>query len=165
MTRTPRQTLKKVHVLSGLCVNVDLATSAEALRSCTEATGSNRHEEECVSITCLPSFVQERKPRIHQLPSKSFDDAQGGVRQLLARIEEPQQRHRSVDVIADQKINLLDVNWKLFHDFANSVNLETAPFKLPQLTVDVDLERQVNQDQVSGINTQLFALTRPKGSA
>ena len=102
---------------------------------------------------------------MHQRPSKSFDDAQGGVRQLLARIEEPQQRHRSVDDIADQKINLLDVNWKLFNDFANSVNLGTAPFKLPQRAVDVDLERQVNQDQASGINTQLFALTRPKGSA
>ena len=86
----------------------------------------------CVSITCLPSFVQERKPRIHQRPSKSFDDAQGGVRQLLARIEEPQQRHRSVDDIADQKINLLDVNWKLFNDFANSVKFGTAPFKLSQ---------------------------------
>ena len=100
---------------------------------------------------------------MHQRPSKSFDDAQGGVRQLLARIEEPQQRHRSVDDIADQKINLLDVNWKLFNDFANSVNLGTAPFKLPQRPVD--LERQVSQDQASGISTQVFDLTRPKSSA
>ena len=102
---------------------------------------------------------------MHQRPSKSFDGAQGGVRQLLARIEEPQQRHRSVDDIADQKINLLDVNWKLFNDFANSVNLGTAPFKLPPRPVDVDLERQVSQDQASGISTQVFDLTRPKSSA
>ena len=73
------------------------------------------------------------------------------MRQLLARIEESQQRHRSVDDAAHQKINLLDVNWKLFNDFANSVKFGTAPFKLPQRPVD--LERQVSQDQASGINT------------
>ena len=49
----------------------------------------------------------------------------------------------------------------LFNDFANSVKFGTVLFKLPQRPVD--LERQVSQDQASGINTQLFALARPKG--
>ncbi len=37
----------------------------------------------------------------------------------------------------------------LINDFANSVKFGTAPFKLPQRPVD--MERQVNQDQASGI--------------
>jgi hypothetical protein len=65
-------------------------------------------------------------------------------------------RHRGVDDIADHKIDLLNINWQLFNDFASTVNLQTPPFQLPRRKVDS--ERQVLQDQACGIVTQLFVL-------
>ena len=71
----------------------------------------------------------------------------------MDRIEEPHQRHRGV---ADHNVDLLNINWLLFNDFASRVNLETPPFQLPRRKVD--LERQVVQDQACGIVTRLFVL-------
>lgn len=107
----------------------------------------------CSDELCI-HILQPRKTTPRR--NKTFEDATDGVRQLLDRIEEPHQRHRGVDDIADHKIDLLNINWQLFNDFASTVNLQTPPFQLPRRKVDS--ERQVLQDQASGIVTQLFVL-------
>ena len=108
----------------------------------------------CSDELCI-HILQPRKTRTPRR-NKTLEDATDGVRQLLDRIEEPHQRHRGVDDIADHNIDLLNINWQLFNDFASRVNLETPPFQLPRRKVD--LERQVVQDQACGIVTRLFAL-------
>ena len=69
-------------------------------------------------------------------------------------MEAPHQRHRGVDEIADQKIDLLKVNWMLFHEFASRLDLAVPPFQVPQRKVN--LKQQVQEDARNGVSTKLF---------
>ena len=102
------------------------------------------------------SFVQPKKARSQPPPrrSKALDDAQNAATQVLDRMEAPHQRHRGVDDIADQKIDLLKVNWMLFHEFASRLDLEVPPFQVPERKVN--LKQQVQEDARNGVSTTLF---------
>ena len=83
--------------------------------------------------------MQPKKARSQPPPrrSKALDDAQNAATQVLDRMEAPHQRHRGVDDIADHKIDLLTVNWMLFHEFASRRDLAVPPFQLPRRKVDL----------------------------
>ena len=73
-------------------------------------------------------------------------------------MEAPHQRHRGVDEIADQKIDLLKVNWMLFHEFASRLDLAVPPFQVPPRKVN--LEQQVQEDARNGVSTTLFDVSK-----
>ncbi len=89
--------------------------------------------------------------------SKAFDDAQNAATQVLDRMEAPHQRHGGVDEIADQKIDLLKVNWMLFHEFASRSDLAVPPFQVPR---KVNLKQQVQEDARNGVSTTLFEVSK-----
>ena len=72
-------------------------------------------------------------------------------------MEAQHQRHRGVDEIADQKIDLLTVNWMLFHEFASRLDLEVPPFQVPR---KVNLKQQVQEDARNGVSTTLFDVSQ-----
>ena len=74
-------------------------------------------------------------------------------------MEAPHQRHRGVDEIADHKIDLLTVNWMLFHAFATRRDLAVPPFQLPRRE-KVDLKQQVEEDARNGVSTTLFNVSK-----
>ena len=90
--------------------------------------------------------------------SKALDNAQNAATQVLDRMEAPHQRHRGVDEIADHKIDLLTVNWMLFHEFASRRDLAVPPFQLPRRKVD--LKQQVEADARNGVSTTLFLVSK-----
>ena len=105
--------------------------------------------------------MQPKKARSHPPPprrSKALDDAQNAATQVLDRMEAQHQRHRGVDDIADHKIDLLTVNWMLFHEFASRRDLAVPPFQLPRR--QVDLVQQVKEDARNGVSTTLFTLSK-----
>ena len=69
-------------------------------------------------------------------------------------MEAPHQRHQGVYEIADHKIDLLTVNWMLFHEFASRRDLAVPPFQLPRRKVN--LAQQVEEDARNGVSTTLF---------
>ena len=73
-------------------------------------------------------------------------------------MEAPHQRHRGVDEIADHKIDLLKVNWMLFHEFATRLDLAVPPFQLPRR--QVNLVQQVEEDARNGVSTTLFNVSK-----
>jgi hypothetical protein len=104
--------------------------------------------------------MQPKKARSQPPPrrSKALDDAQNAATQVLDRMEAPHQRHRGVDEIADQKIDLLKVNWMLFHEFASRLDLAVPPFQVPQRKVN--LKQQVQEDARNGVSTTLFIVSK-----
>ncbi len=74
-------------------------------------------------------------------------------------MEAPHQLHRGVDEIADHKIDLLTVNWMLFHEFATRRDLAVPPFQLPRRK-KVDLAQQVEEDARNGDSTTLFNVSK-----
>ena len=118
------------------------------------ASVNGEAKEGVLMMNCVTIRLQPRKAR-----SSTKQDVQRcktWSATAVAPHEEPHQRHRGVDAIADHNIDFLNINWQLFNDFACRVNMETPPFQLPRRKVD--LERQVIQDQACGIVTQLFVL-------
>jgi hypothetical protein len=103
--------------------------------------------------------VQPKKSRSQPPPrrSKALDDAQNAATQVLDRMEAPHQRHRGVDEIADQKIDLLKVNWMLFHEFASRLDLAVPPFQEPR---KANLKQQVQEDARNGVSTTLFEVSQ-----
>ena len=104
--------------------------------------------------------MQPKKARSQPPPrrSKALDHAQNAATQVLDRMEAPHQRHRGVDEIADQKIDLLKVNWMLFHEFASRLDLAVPPFQVPQRKVN--LKQQVQEDARNGVSTTLFIVSK-----
>ena len=72
-------------------------------------------------------------------------------------MEAPHQRHRGVDEIADHKIDLLTVDWMLFHGFASR---QLSSFSILAASAEGGLVQQVQEDARNGVSTTLFHVSK-----